>query len=378
KLPSDNAISERIIQKMRISALLHDCGHLPFSHTFENLYEGVNHEDFGKYIIKNSIINQILRKFKIDEKSIGELVIGHINVNDPDVKELTQLLPLLHSDADADRIDYLLRDAYFTGVPYGNVDMDRICNLITLHEGTICFLDKAQDALENFLFSRYQMYKVVYIHKTVVGYELLLHKLYNDYIKKYSNKIDLPFFLPDIELFKTPSNEWFNEIFYNLTEASFFKSIQILLKSNEIQNNDKENLIKLYSKITNRIPIKNCFRYDDLAERSDTEYCDKETVLFEDLKNYPEIVNHWSFLRHDPNKPLQIASPINKDIDDQQDPNQIRILSNQGEILFLQQRTNSVIKFLARHHRVLICYYHDNEDQQKNIKKLARMNIFNE
>ncbi|MHA1150046.1 MAG: hypothetical protein ACTSR8_17565 [Promethearchaeota archaeon] len=66
-------------------------------------------------------------------------------------------------------MDYLLRDAYYTGVPYGNVDINRICNFVNLLEDKICFSEKAQnalDALEDFLFSRYQMYKIVYIHKS--------------------------------------------------------------------------------------------------------------------------------------------------------------------------------------------------------------------
>jgi HD superfamily phosphohydrolase len=184
QLPSSSNISKRIIQIMRLCALLHDCGHLPFSHTFENKFEDKKHEYFGKCIVEKSKINEILSGNGYNPKTIGALINHEILLKDPNSRELTELSPLLHSDADADRMDYLLRDAYFTGVPYGNFDIDRICNFVNLRDRKICFFEKAQEALEDFLFSRFQMYKIVYIHKTAIGYELLLHSLYN-YFDKY-------------------------------------------------------------------------------------------------------------------------------------------------------------------------------------------------
>lgn len=374
KLPSDSDRSDRIIQLMRLGGLLHDCGHLPFSHTFENLYEGGNHEYFGKCIVERSVINEILKKNNVNPKSVGEFVNHNVYIKDPDQNEIRELLPLMDSNADADRMDYLLRDSYFTGVPYGRFDLDRICNFITKYENRICFYEKAQDALEDFLFSRYQMYKIVYIHKTVICYELILHKLYK-YIKKYSKKLDLPFLLPQVEVYETSDVDWFNDTLSYLDENSFFKCIQIMLDSGKIESKDKDNLKNLYICITNRKAIKNCYRIDDLAAFVETEYCDRESEFFKKLQEHPKVINHWSFLRYDPSKPIQVASPIDKNFDDSQDHKQIRILlitpDGHQELCLLQERTNSVIGELARHHRVLICYYHDIESSQKFICDLA-------
>ena len=375
KLNSDNVVSNRIIQKMRIAALLHDCGHLSFSHTFENLYKESNiHEKFGKHIIERSVISDMLKNNKIEPKTIGGLITGDVFVEDDDAVICRNLLPLLDSDADADRMDYLLRDGYFTGVPYGKVDIDRICNFVNLHDNLICFNEKAQNALEDFLFSRYQMHKIVYIHKTVICYELLLQKLYNDFIKKYRDSDNLPFFLPKRGDLENSNNDWFNNVFNNITEASFFNSIRTLLKSNNLNDNEKKDLNNLYMRFLRRKPIKNCFRIDDLPETAKTEYCDTEKKLFGELQKYPLIVNHWSFLRHDPSKPIRIVSEIKGEVDDLQDPEQVRICSKTGsgiEVELLQKKTNSYIKSLTKHHSVLICYYHIDKVSQKNIKDLA-------
>ena len=379
QLPSSSNISKRIIQIMRLCALLHDCGHLPFSHTFENKFEDKKHEYFGNCIVEKSKINEILSGNGYDPKTIGALINQEILLKDPNSRELTELSPLLHSDADADRMDYLLRDAYFTGVPYGNFDINRICNFVNLIDRKICFFEKAQEALEDFLFSRFQMYKIVYIHKTAIGYELLLHKLY-DYFDKYSEKNNIPFLLPTIEDFEKGTQEWFDETLCNLNELDFYRTVRLLIKSDFIKDEDKSNISNLYSCITNRIPIKNCYRKDDLVEISTTEYCEKESLFFDELKkNHSSIVNHWSFLRHDPSIPLRIASPINKDFDDQQDSSHIRIFKKSSilshRIELLQNLSNSVIQSLARHHRVLICYYHNDKQYQEIIKKLANTHI---
>lgn len=380
KLPNKRKDYELIINKMRLSALLHDCGHLPFSHTFENKTENRDHEIFAKNIIEKSEIKSIIQKNSIDANTISGNITGEINLKDEHFNELTELLPLLSSNADCDRMDYLLRDSYFTGVPYGKYDLDRITNFLTLENRKICFLEKAQDALEDFLFSRYQMYKIVYIHKTVIGYELLLHKIYENFIKKYETRIDLPFFLPNINEFMNADFEWYNNKLYNLTERDFFTSINLLLKSTKfIRKEEKDNLKKLYNRFIYRKPIKNCFMFDNLTIVSKTEYCDKESLVFEDLsKNHPNIINHWSFLRYDPSEPIRIADPMLKEgQEDYQDPKFVRIYNEkEKQIKLLQERTNSYINSLASHHRVLICYYHENKEAQDIITELARKVIF--
>ncbi|QEE14798.1 HD domain-containing protein [Promethearchaeum syntrophicum] len=372
---------KRIVQFMRLAALLHDCGHLPFSHTFENLYENFTHEDIGKHVIEKSSIGEILIKHGFNPNDLGLFITGQPPVKDKNFNILTHLLPLLHSEADADRMDYLLRDAYFTGVPYGKIDIDRICNFVTLHEKRICFSEKAQDALEDFLYSRYQMYKIVYIHKTSLCYDLILHKIYENYLKKSKIKFFDSFKLPTKKEFEKKNKEWYETDFYELSEASFYETIQYLLKSKgkSLTDTEKVELKYLYNTIKKRKPIKNCYNHDLLATvpediKKKGEICEKENQLFENLQKKSKITNHWSFLRHDPGKPIRISPPINQIIDDDQDSKSIRILKDingKKEIVLLQKKQNSFIKNLATHHRVLISYYHNDKKAQEEIQKQA-------
>lgn len=377
-LPEKKIDYERVVQSMRLAALLHDCGHLPFSHTFENKYkdENINHEYFSKCLITKSMLRDILSNNGYNPNTIASIIEGQPRITDPDFRTFIILYPLLSSEFDADRMDYLLRDSYFTGVPYGKFDLDRICNLITMKDDLLCFDEKAQTAVEDFLFSRYQMYRIVYIHKTVICYELILHKIYNDYFEKYNDEVDIPFLLPSIRDFEHSTFNWYNNTFCNLSESDFFKSIDILLASNALKDKEERELRKLYRRITFRTPIKNCFRFDDIAETTTTEYTDREQELYSRLKKYPHIINHWSFLRHDPSNPLRITDPIKKQVsDDRQEATSIRILTHNGKkdqnIKLLQQRTNSVIKRLAQHHTILIYYYHERKRAQRIIRQLA-------
>ncbi|MFO8018369.1 MAG: hypothetical protein R6U96_07015 [Promethearchaeia archaeon] len=190
----------------------------------------------------------------------------------------------------------------------------------------------------------------------------------------------MPFFLPTREDFDTADSEWFQNKFYNLTERNFFTSVQKLLEFQEISEKEKSDLHNLYERITYRKPIKNCYRFDNLTEAKETEYCDKEEKCYEVLKEKTEIINHWSFLRYDPvnsvNVNVNVADSITREEEDMQDPKYIRIIDNNAEpserINLLQAKTNSYIKKLARHHRVLISYYHENEEAQTYIKECAR------
>ncbi|MBD3253636.1 MAG: HD domain-containing protein [Candidatus Lokiarchaeota archaeon] len=374
KLLSSNESGFKIAQKMRVAALLHDIGHLPFSHTFEKINNEITHEELGIFIILNTKIRDILEKAGIKAKTISSMICGEGNLEDPDGQVLAQLTPLLHSDADADRMDYLLRDAYFTGVPYGNVDIDRICSFVKLVNGEVCFSEKAQHALEDFLFARFQMYQIVYTHKTVIFYNLLLKKIYLDYIEPYRNIVPIPFLLPKIHSIDEIREDWIKKDINNLTEELFFYSVRLLLKSSQINPKIGENLRKLYKCVTERTPVKNCLKIDYLPEREEDDYIEREKAFFEEIKSYPNLISHWSFLRHDPSNPIKIANPIEKDIDNYREKEQIKILSKRNsekKIEFLQDRTNSYLNSLAKHRNVLIYYYHNEKRSQRIIKSCA-------
>lgn len=173
------------IEKLRLAALLHDLGHYPFSHCLEKPIQKLSpknegsHEKLSVEFIHKTSIKDKLETFKPEEISS---IISKENIQHP-IYSL-----LLSSDLDADRIDYLLRDAHATGVSYGFIDVDRLIGTLTVDEEDgedhLAIEDKGRQALENFLLARYHMYQVVYYHKTVVGFDLMLQKVYEELIKK--------------------------------------------------------------------------------------------------------------------------------------------------------------------------------------------------
>lgn len=168
---------EEEVEKLRLAALLHDVGHFPYSHTLEAPIKRHSkgnigdHERFTTHLIKNSSLRDAFSTYDADE--IASIISKEYVGND-----FYSLL--ISSDLDVDRMDYLLRDAHETGVTYGNFDVDRLIQTLRINvdEGFLAVEEKGRQALENFLLSRYHMYQTVYYHKTVVGFSLLLERIY--------------------------------------------------------------------------------------------------------------------------------------------------------------------------------------------------------
>jgi hypothetical protein len=153
-------------QGARIAILLHDIGHGPFSHALEKVViEEMDHETLSRLIME-----------KMNEECGGKLDTAiDIFRNRYPKKFLHQLVS---GQLDVDRMDYLARDSFFTGVSEGTIGYDRILKMLTVCDGALMVEEKAIYSIEEFLVSRRLMYWQVYLHKTVLSSEMMLVKIF--------------------------------------------------------------------------------------------------------------------------------------------------------------------------------------------------------
>ena len=159
----DISHEEEIAAKCAI--LMHDIGHGPFSHSLENvLIKDTHHEELSILIMK-----------ALNKEFNGELDMAIRIFQDTYHKKF--LHQLISGQIDVDRMDYLSRDSFFTGVAEGVIGYDRIIKMLTVHEGKLMVEEKGIYSIEKFLLSRRLMYWQVYLHKTVLAAEMLLVKI---------------------------------------------------------------------------------------------------------------------------------------------------------------------------------------------------------
>jgi hypothetical protein len=171
-------IDERDTLFIRLGALLHDVGHYPFSHALEE--SGLaSHESIAGALLAAEPLADALAAAGIENpaKSLGALICGASD---------HPLAGLISGSIDLDKIDYLRRDAMMCGVPYGEVDVDRLLTCLTVVESeghrTIGIAEKGIAALESLLFAKYQMYRNVYWHHAVRSATAMFKRLVHEAI----------------------------------------------------------------------------------------------------------------------------------------------------------------------------------------------------
>jgi hypothetical protein len=173
-------LEEGARRRVTAAALLHDLGHGPFSHTLDApMVEvlGIGHEGISRARIEGTDptgsparveVPRILERWGLRPGEVADLVDPP-----PEAPRPTLERTILHGAVDADRIDYLQRDAHYTGVGHGAVDAGRLLETIRQESGHIVFAEKGRSAVEGFLIGRALMYSAVYYHKTVRAAEMM-------------------------------------------------------------------------------------------------------------------------------------------------------------------------------------------------------------
>ena len=157
------------IRDIRLAALLHDIGHGPFSHLFEEVLEKrqkISHEDIGKKIILKTEIGDSISKSGFDKRFICKLAFGD--------SKFQFMNELVSGALSADIMDYLLRDGYFTGAEHAKIDHNRLTYSLDVFKDQLALDKSALVNFETMMISRYQMFKAVYFHKTVRAGEVML------------------------------------------------------------------------------------------------------------------------------------------------------------------------------------------------------------
>jgi HD superfamily phosphohydrolase len=213
-----------------VAILLHDIGHGPFSHALEHsLVNGIQHEDLSMLIMK---------KLNADFEGKLSLAISVFTGN-YSKKFLNQLIS---SQLDLDRMDYLNRDSFFTGVSEGVISFDRIIKMFNVVKDELVIEEKGIYSIENFLIARRLMYWQVYLHKTVIAAEQILVKILERAKWLSRNGVDL---------FATPALKHF--LVHNLDEKEFFADDFYLAQFARLDDQDIFASVKVWTEHPDRI-----------------------------------------------------------------------------------------------------------------------------
>ncbi|MCX2452925.1 HD domain-containing protein [Pedobacter sp. PLR] len=228
-------ISREEEEAATIAILLHDIGHGPFSHALEHtLVNGIHHEAISMLIME-----------KLNVEFGGRLTMA-INIFKGDYPK--KFLPqLVSGQLDLDRMDYLNRDSFFTGVSEGVISFDRIIKMFNVLDGELVIEEKGIYSIENFLIARRLMYWQVYLHKTVVAGEYLLVRIL-ERAKEISGKGET--------LFASPALQHFLK--NDVNKADFFQSERHLDAFFKLDDQDIVTSVKVWREYSDPILSRLC------------------------------------------------------------------------------------------------------------------------
>lgn len=348
---------------MRLAAMLHDIGTFPFSHTIELAYinhwkkkkkhgkvkEMYNHEVLGSHILKNTNFEGGITKILLEE-GIDPGLLAQIIAGESDILLANQLM---HSDIDADRMDYLKRDAYYTGINYGQYDLDLLIRFMCVveHEGkeVLAIKEEAMNSVEYFLISRYSWYSHIIDDGTGYKFDLIAAKIY-EYFLENDNAYPFEVLIKDIS--QNP-NKWFT-----FNDSYFLSKLHAYLAGDNHHPMIKELADMLaYRVAPNQIkiaPVEPTL-VQSLEHRQ--ELISKVTSSAQWLESELKLVDPNAWMIFDvPNRDVmftQNMETIKAKLKPKQNPlltrDPVKILTRTGELKLLVDVNNSLLKILSNY-----------------------------
>lgn len=257
------------------ASLLHDLGHGPFSHAFETVFK-TDHEYFTRQILLgNTEVNHVLKRVSTDFPEKVAQVIEKTYPNQ-------LVVSLISSQIDADRMDYLQRDAYYTGVSYGHFDMERILRVMRPRKERVVIKYSGMHAVEDYIMSRYQMYLQVYFHPVSRSAEVLLNNILKRARYLYETGYDFSY---------KPNH--FKSFFENrITVEDYLKLDEYILGTYfQMWMEEKDEVL---SDLCTRFINRKLFQYSNLNPEEEPEKFQRLKYLFEKVGIDPNY-----YLYHD-------------------------------------------------------------------------------
>jgi len=238
-IAKEMGLEEEEVEMLAVAGLLHDIGHGPFSHTSDLIlkkYLHTNHEEIGKKLTTKGKINEILEESGLNTNDIIKRLSGKLNGE------------IVTASLGSDRLDYLLRDAYYTGVTYGIIDYQQIKSKMILYRHHLAVYEQGLHPAESLLLARYFMSTAVYHHHAVVIANNMLEKAVRLAIENAELDIKEYPSLKDFELItKLTSSKASNRLIARLLERKLFKRIFVGSIEAAPEINEIENIIIKYS-----------------------------------------------------------------------------------------------------------------------------------
>ena len=384
KTNSGESISKDDEKNLRMAALLHDIGHYPFSHVMEKFF-GLNHELNGKHVIESSDIKEYLQSNGYNVDDICSIITGEYTGKKKNDMFMRQIL---NSDLDVDRLDYLLRDSYYAGIPYGRIDLENITRNISIDDGELVIERKSIRSVDHFLNARMAMYDSVYTHKTSLAFDLMFNQLITNLKEENAEDFDikLPNKFEDLEGFKFLDDNSVLARIYKFYESAS----KMAPKPPSIQK-----ILPLCEAFLFRIPYKLIFEKSSFLAREKADRikdAGTSKKRAESIRRFSIELEDWlaknidcSFtILYKKGKPVNFSKGFPA-IALSSDPGcekwkyeAIRVINEDGSKSFIHEETNSILFFLSGYELYTIRVFYIKDEKNEEIESMWKKYIAQE